>query len=80
MNTLAENRFNACLFQVRGQVDVLYPSLFEPWSHLIGGADPGSDPLEFAIAEARRNNLEFHAYLNPFPSCQDNESPPPDSC
>lgn len=78
MTTLARNNFNAVYFQIRGQADVLYPSPFEPWSTLIGGADPGFDPLEFAIAEAHRNNLEFHAYLNPFPSWQDKEAPPED--
>jgi uncharacterized lipoprotein YddW (UPF0748 family) len=78
MATLGENHFNAVYFQIRGQADVLYPSPYEPWSPLIGGKDPGFDPLEFAIAEARRNDLEFHAYINPFPSWQDEGTPPAD--
>lgn len=78
MATLGQNGFNAVFFQIRGQADVLYPSPFEPWSPLIGGDDPGFDPLEFAIAEAKKHNLEFHAYINPFPSWNDDEAPPKD--
>jgi uncharacterized lipoprotein YddW (UPF0748 family) len=64
MNNLKANNFNAVFFQVRGQCDVLYPSPYEPWSHLIGGADPGWDPLAYAIEKAHANGLEFHAYIN----------------
>jgi len=66
MRTLAEHRFNAVVFQVRGQCDTLYPSPEEPWSPLISpdGQDPGWDPLAYAIAAAHAHNLEFHAYIN----------------
>lgn len=64
MKTLAENNFNAVFFQVRGQGDVLYPSPFEVWSPMLGGGNPGWDPLEFALDEAHKNGLEFHAYIN----------------
>jgi uncharacterized lipoprotein YddW (UPF0748 family) len=64
MHDLAAHNFNAVFFQVRGQADTLYPSRYEVWSPLIGGKDPGWDPLQFALKEARKNGLEFHAYVN----------------
>ena len=67
MENLAEANFNVVVFQVRGQADVLYPSPYEPWSPIIGGKDPGFDPLAFAIEEAHQRGLELHAYVNPMP-------------
>jgi uncharacterized lipoprotein YddW (UPF0748 family) len=64
MAALASVHFNAVFFQVRGQADVLYPSPYEVWSPLIGGQDPGWDPLAYAIASAHAQGLEFHAYIN----------------
>lgn len=64
MADLAAHNFNAVFFQVRGQADVLYPSPNEVWSPLIGGSDPGWDPLAYAIDSAHINGIEFHAYIN----------------
>lgn len=64
MQTLRNHNFNAVFFQIRGQCDVLYPSPYEPWGQPFGWTDPGWDPLQFAIDEARANGLEFHAYIN----------------
>ncbi len=66
MAKLAASHFNAVLFQVRGQGDTLYPSPYEPWSELIAptGADPGWDPLAYALRSAHDAGLEFHAYIN----------------
>lgn len=64
MQDLADANFNAVFFQVRGQADVLYPSPSEVWSPLIGGADPGWDPLAYAIAAAHARGIAFHAYIN----------------
>ena len=64
---LQRANFNAVVFQIRGQADVFYPSPDEPWSPLIGAKDPGWDPLAFAIEEAHKRGLEFHAYVNPMP-------------
>ncbi len=64
MQDLAGANFNAVLFQIRGQADVLYPSPYEVWSPLIGGSDPGWDPLAYAIDAAHSNGIEFHAYIN----------------
>lgn len=60
---------NAVLFQVRPGGDALYPSALEPWSAVLTGrmgADPGYDPLQFAITEAHRRGLGLHAWFNPF--------------
>jgi uncharacterized lipoprotein YddW (UPF0748 family) len=64
LNQLADAQFNAVFFQIRGQADVLYPSPEEPWSPLIGAADPGWDPVAYAIGAAHARGLEFHAYIN----------------
>ena len=61
--------FNAIVLQVRPTADALYRSELEPWStYLTGrqGADPGYDPLEFAVNEAHARGLEIHAWINPF--------------
>lgn len=79
MRTLAEHRFNAVIFQVRGQCDTLYPSPEEPWSPLIApeGNDPGWDPLAHAIEAAHDNGLEFHAYINTHVAWQSADHQPP---
>ncbi len=78
--TLAARNFNAAVFQIRGEADTLYPSEMEPWSELIGGKDPGFDPLAFAIQEAHRRGIQFHAYMNPMPlRALTWRSPPQDS-
>ena len=64
MQQLANNGFNAVLFQVRGQCDVHYPSPYEPWASTYGWTDPGWDPLAYAIKSAHERGLEFHAYIN----------------
>ncbi|MBN1475815.1 family 10 glycosylhydrolase [Candidatus Sumerlaeota bacterium] len=64
MERLAEHNFNTVLFQIRGQCDVHYPSPYEPWSDDYDWQDPGFDPVAFAVEEAHRNGLEFHAYIN----------------
>ncbi|MCR4315763.1 MAG: family 10 glycosylhydrolase [Planctomycetes bacterium] len=60
----ARGGFNSVVFQVRGQADVLYPSPNEVWSTLIGGSNPGFDPLRYALDEAHARGLELHAYFN----------------
>jgi len=64
---LKELKFNTVVFQVRARGDLLYPSQYEPWaSSLTGtlGAAPVYDPLRFAIEEAHKFGLEFHAWWN----------------
>ncbi len=60
---------NAIIFQVRPSCDAFYKSSLEPWSPFLTGkmaGDPGYDPLEFAIREARRLGLQLHAWFNPY--------------
>ena len=76
LDEIVASNFNAVFFQVRAQGDVLYPSPYEPWSSLIGGRDPGFDPLQFALEEAHARKLEFHAYVNAYPVWQGQYPPP----
>ncbi len=60
---------NAVVLQVRPTADTFWPSKVEPWStYLTGtpGADPGYDPLRFAVRAAHRRGLELHAWFNPY--------------
>lgn len=62
---------NAVIFQVRPMADAVYKSDLEPWSAWLTGKrgkapDPLWDPMEFAIREAHRRGMEFHAWLNPY--------------
>lgn len=66
---LQEANMNAVFFQIRSMCDAMYPSSFENWSSFISserGADPGYDPLAFAIEEAHLRGLELHAWINPY--------------
>ncbi|MFM7407773.1 MAG: family 10 glycosylhydrolase [Cuspidothrix sp.] len=63
--------FNALVLQVRPEGDALYASNLEPWSAWITGTqgkapEPFYDPLEFAIAECHKRNIELHAWFNPY--------------
>jgi uncharacterized lipoprotein YddW (UPF0748 family) len=63
--------FNALILQVRPEGDALYASQLEPWSAWITGTqgkatEPFYDPLEFAIAECHKRNIELHAWFNPY--------------
>lgn len=62
---------NAVIFQVRPTADAVYKSELEPWSAWLTGKrgkapSPEWDPMEFAIMEAHKRGLEFHAWLNPY--------------
>ena len=61
---------NAVVVQIRPTADAFWPSPYEPWSEWLTGArdgkSPGWDPLAFAVEEAHKRNLEFHAWFNPF--------------
>ncbi len=66
-DAIAEANLNAAVFQIRGEADTLYPSTIEPWSELLGGRDPGFDPVALAIQEAHKRGIQFHAYINAMP-------------
>ncbi len=62
--TAADNNFNAVFFQIRGQMDTLYPSPLEPWTNTFGWTNPGWNPLQYAINAAHGRGIELHAYFN----------------
>lgn len=67
----ASANFNILLFQVRGNGDAYYFSVYEPWADRLTGTlgrYPGWDPLRVAIDEAHSAGLEVHAYVNVYPA------------
>lgn len=71
LDKLQRLNFNAIILQVRPEGDAFYKSTYEPWSAWLTGVQgrapsPYYDPLEFAIAECRKRNLEIHAWFNPY--------------
>lgn len=61
---------NSVFVQVRPTADTFWPSELEPSSRWITGeqgADFGGwDPMAFAVEEAHRRGLDFHAWFNPY--------------
>lgn len=62
---------NAVFFQVRPCADALYKSDIFPWSEVLSGTqgkapDGGFDPLEYLIKKAHAENIEVHAWVNPY--------------
>ena len=69
LDKLQDIGMNTVVFQVRPMADALYKSSINPWSSVltgIQGKDPGYDPLTFAIEEAHKRGMEFHAWFNPY--------------
>src|SRR5690606_8809687 len=57
---------NAVMWQVRQGAAVYYPSSIEPWGKWLQHKSPGFDPLQFALNEAHKRNIELHAWINTF--------------
>ena len=71
LDKLKSAGINAVYFQVRTECDALYKSKYEPWSYWLTGQQgkapkPFYDPLKFAIEEAHKRGIEFHAWFNPY--------------
>ncbi|WP_101783678.1 glycoside hydrolase family 10 protein [Nonomuraea indica] len=69
MDLAVQRKLNSVFVQIRPTADAFWPSPFEPWSHWLTGTqgqDPGYDPLGFAVAEAHKRGLAFHAWFNPY--------------
>ena len=71
LDTAAQLKLNALIFQVRPSCDALYASKIEPWSEYLTGTmgkapSPYYDPLEFVITEAHKRGIELHAWFNPY--------------
>lgn len=67
LDLLKAANFNTIMLQVRARGDLLYPSAIEPWAKCLTGtlgANPGWDPLQFTIDEARKRGIEVHAWWN----------------
>ncbi len=78
LDVARSRNLNAVVVQIRPTADAFWPSPYEPWSQYLTGVqgqDPGYDPLAFAVTEAHKRNLEFHAWFNPYRvSMQDDPS------
>ena len=64
-----ETGLNTLFFQVRPESDALYMSSLEPWSRALTGTqgnDPGYDPLAVLLELAHAQNIEVHAWINPY--------------
>ena len=68
LDLMQELHFNTVYFQVRSQGDAFYRSRYEPWSRYLTSnqTDPGWDPLSFIIEQAKRRNIQVHAWINPY--------------
>lgn len=68
-----EYKMNTVIFQARPTNDAFYKSKLNPWSAYITGVEdkyPGFDVLGFFIEEAKKENIEVHAWINPYRVCQ----------
>lgn len=62
---------NAIFFQVRPTADALYPSDIFPYSKYVSGKqgvapDNNFDSLAYLLEVASKNNIDVHAWVNPF--------------
>lgn len=81
---LQQANINVVFFQVRTECDALYASTLEPWSYWLTGKQgqapsPFYDPLEFAVQEAHKRNMELHAWFNPYRAAKSFQSYPQDT-
>ena len=69
IENIASYNINLMIFQVRPLNDAYYESKLNPWSRFITGCEgknPGFDVLKFVIEEAKKYNIEVHAWMNPY--------------
>jgi len=60
---------NTIIVQVRPFGDALYNSAYFPWSHVCTGTqgkNPGYDPLQVMVEEAKGRGLRIEAWVNPY--------------
>lgn len=66
LDSLHKININTIFFQVRNRGDLSYESTIEPWHYVFGGktgVSPGYDVIQFAIDEAHKRGMEFHAWF-----------------
>ena len=71
LDKIQELNFNAMVLQVRVEGDAFYASQLEPWSSWLTGTqgkppEPFYDPLQFAIEESHKRNIQLHAWFNTY--------------
>ncbi len=71
LKNVKELGFNAIFFQVRPSGDAFYSSDIFPWSKFLTGTqgvapDDGFDPLSYIVAEAHKEDISVHAWINPY--------------
>lgn len=70
LNKLQSIHINTIILQVQCRSDVFWESEHQPWSSYLTGTAgqmPDYDPIQFAIDECHKRNMEIHAWLVPFP-------------
>lgn len=70
LDSLHALNVNCVMLQTRVRGDVLYPSKIEPFSKVLTGtegAEPGYDPLAFAIEECHKRGMQLHAWIVSLP-------------
>lgn len=66
--TAKNHNINTLIVHVRSHSDALYPSKIFPTSHTLTGQQGKNinfDPLKYMIETAHKNDLKFHAWINP---------------
>lgn len=74
LDSLKGLNVNTVMLQTRVRGDVIYPSLIEPFSHVLTGVEgrsPGYDPLAFAIEECHKRGMQLHAWIVTMPLGKD---------
>ena len=64
-----EHKINTLFVHIRPFADALYKSEIFPYSHTLTGTQGKKidyDPLNYMIEQAHKNNMEFHAWINPY--------------
>jgi len=76
VNAMVTGNFNSLFFQIRGSMDVMYPSPDEPWNSRFSYQPQNYDPLAYALNKAHQAGLKFHAYINTHAISQGADPPP----
>ena len=69
LDTAKSYHLNAIFYQVRTTNDAFYASKLNPYSRYLTGTEgkqPSFDVLKFVIDEAKKRDIEVHAWCNPY--------------
>ncbi len=80
LDQMKRQNMNAIVFQASARGDAFYQSERLPWAYNLTGTpgnDPGWDPLQFLIDEARKRGMEVHAWFNAFAVAYDSHNDAP---